>query len=315
VFATLRRFNPAYAMRGFLLFAWNPLLQFELAGNAHNEALLICWMLLAIYLLVRERYVLSVLALTVAILIKFTPALLVPFFLVALWHAHKARPWPYRAGKVALALGAMGALSAAAYAPFGLNSITANASYLNSLGNEFHGSTSWMLNHVIQRTLGLATGSTDSLVRNFLLVVTVVAVLWRTWQLFRGSADSTVVKVGVLEGSFAVLFLYLLFTTPWFQPWHATWLLAFVPFVRRFGAPERTALFCFTALGNYFIWFYRWPIGSAIAEEAQLMMFWAMFALPLLFSVALWLYNQHKERAPGLPVHAAAYKASLGGRH
>ena len=55
LWAILGRIAPARRFLGTLLYAWNPLALIELAGNGHNEAVLICLLLLATWLHVQDN--------------------------------------------------------------------------------------------------------------------------------------------------------------------------------------------------------------------------------------------------------------------
>src|SRR5258708_3950001 len=55
IWAILGKIAPARCLPGTVLYAWNPLALVELAGNGHNDGLLICLLLLASWLLVQQR--------------------------------------------------------------------------------------------------------------------------------------------------------------------------------------------------------------------------------------------------------------------
>jgi hypothetical protein len=295
VYATLRAWRPDFAARGFLLFAWNPLLQFEMVGNGHLDAVLIFWMLLAIYLLVKGRHILSLLALTAAVLVKFLPVLLVPLFLVALWKAHAASPMLQRLKHVAIALAAMGILTALIFAPF--NGPASTLAFLGVLNTYFHSSVPWLALHTFQ-TQGIGGAGGEGalgIVRIILLVFTASLVLWHTWRLLRVRNDKVAVTERLLSSGYEIMFAWLLFASQYFNPWYTTWLFAFVPFLPRFGYAERAILFGFTSLAGYFVWFYRWPIGSADGVEAEIMVVWSIFLLPFLFSLGLWAFRLYRD--------------------
>ena len=82
VWAILGRTQPGHQMAGTLLFAWNPLVLFETAGNGHNDMLMMFFTLLAVYLLVRKKWLWVLPALLVAVLVKYAVVLLVLPFLI-----------------------------------------------------------------------------------------------------------------------------------------------------------------------------------------------------------------------------------------
>ena len=61
-----------------LIYAWNPLVIFEIAYSGHLEGLMVFWMVLALYLNATSRKTLGIAALAVSSAIKLYPALLLP---------------------------------------------------------------------------------------------------------------------------------------------------------------------------------------------------------------------------------------------
>ncbi|HEY0068781.1 MAG TPA: hypothetical protein VGE04_02290, partial [Chloroflexia bacterium] len=84
-YAILMSLKPGWALRGTLFFAWNPLVLFEVPGNGHNDAVVIAFLLAAVYLFVRARRIAVLPALMVGALTKFIPVLLVPVAAAAIW--------------------------------------------------------------------------------------------------------------------------------------------------------------------------------------------------------------------------------------
>lgn len=64
-----------------LLYALNPLVIIELTGNLHFEALMLFFLLLSIYFLGKQRYILSAIAFALAVDTKLIPLLFLPLFL------------------------------------------------------------------------------------------------------------------------------------------------------------------------------------------------------------------------------------------
>jgi hypothetical protein len=64
-----------------LLYALNPVVILEIVGNIHFEGAMICFSLLAIWLLVREKWHLSGLSMSIAIVAKLLPLMFLPFLL------------------------------------------------------------------------------------------------------------------------------------------------------------------------------------------------------------------------------------------
>jgi hypothetical protein len=85
LWAILGKIAPARRLPGTLLYAWNPLALIELAGNGHNEAALICLLLLATWLHVQDKgkgYEIGALALfSLATAINFIALLVVVMYI------------------------------------------------------------------------------------------------------------------------------------------------------------------------------------------------------------------------------------------
>ena len=70
--------NPLYV----IVYAWNPLVLKEFANSGHNDALAICCVMAAVYLILKEKYTFSSACLGLGVLSKFYPLIFVPFFLL-----------------------------------------------------------------------------------------------------------------------------------------------------------------------------------------------------------------------------------------
>lgn len=65
----------------FIIYAWNPLVIFEIAYSGHLEGLTVFWMVLALYLNATHKSMLAVASLAISSAIKLYPALLLPALL------------------------------------------------------------------------------------------------------------------------------------------------------------------------------------------------------------------------------------------
>ena len=116
VFLLARRLTGGDGIAALLLYAWNPLILIEVAGNGHNDAVMMTFALLGLLLAARGWLLLGLAALLLSVMVKYLTALLVVFFV--LHCLARARSWRQRA---ALA-GRMAAVSflvvGALYLPF-----------------------------------------------------------------------------------------------------------------------------------------------------------------------------------------------------
>lgn len=91
IYLILRQIRPQWAVAGMAFFAWNPLVLFESVQNAHNDILMVFFLLLAIWayiqLVEQQKFwpaLIFVAAFAASILVKFVTLLVLPFFLLGL---------------------------------------------------------------------------------------------------------------------------------------------------------------------------------------------------------------------------------------
>ncbi len=225
----LNRHAPERALQGVCLFAWNPLVIYETAGNGHNDSVMVFFIVLGLWALLRGRHTSAALALVAGALVKFIPILLLP---VALAAAFRSLPtFKSRTYYLLITFFACALLTVAAFAPF------------------------WRGGDIlaIQRRQGLLTTSLPALVQVMLepslgmdaskqLVVRAAAaltglvVLAQTWRAWRQKD-----WLSPIRASAHILLFYLLVASLWFQPWYAIWPLALAAILPE-GATARTAV-------------------------------------------------------------------------
>jgi hypothetical protein len=222
----LRARAPERALQGVCLFAWNPLVIYETAGNGHNDIVLVFFVLLALWALDRRRYTAAVLALVAGALVKFIPIVLVPIVAAAAWRALPSRR---RLGFAAATLGLSAALAAALTAPFWRGG---DMLALERRSTLFTAS----LPAVAQVNLAPALGveASQRVVAGLALLATAAVVARQTWRAWRDPGWQAPIRA-----SAHVLLFYLLFTCLWFQPWYALWPLALAALLPE-GALART---------------------------------------------------------------------------
>jgi hypothetical protein len=209
LFAMLRSVSPERALVGTLAYAWCPLVLFEALQNGHNDVVAMLPVLLALWAVRTDRWTLAAVLVAVGFLVKPLAAVAGPIILVAAWRQGVAAR---RAVLIGAGLAAL--VVVLAYAPFfrGLETLqglergsifSASPAELVVIGLEGAG---WPLDRAMVVARTLAAGSFVGL-----SLVAVVA-LWRG----RLTLATTVA---------AVLFLYLLVGSQWFNPWYLLWLV------------------------------------------------------------------------------------------
>ncbi|MGE3908478.1 MAG: hypothetical protein AB7K36_03950 [Chloroflexota bacterium] len=253
-----------YAVSGTLLFAWNPLLQFELVGNGHNDVLMVLFVLLAILALISERRLLVFPLLALAVLTKLPAVALGPVFLYGLLRG----PRPWREKLTAIVWGGLLALglAVALYAPFwrGLDTL-----YFLSRGNWFTASLPTMLREFLRGYMPFEEAgrlSATLVGLGFLVYVVVrLALLWRADARagnLPASGTASDLWLPWLTAAHDLTFVYLVFATLWWQPWYLVWLVALAALLPDRVAQERMLLFCFCATLNYVVFKYIWSVAQ-----------------------------------------------------
>jgi hypothetical protein len=263
IWRLLRVLHPALAPAGTLLFAWNPLLHFELAGNAHNDAGMVLLVLFAVWaLLVGPR--LAVLPLfAAAVLTKLLAIALGPIFLAGLLRAPGSRRdraiWVLGGGALALGLVML------AYAPFWEGTQTL---YFLTRGNWFTASFPTMLREYLRLSMEFeAAGRLAAMLVGAAFALFVLARVAIYWRQAPRAPDP---RVAWIAAAHDVTFVYLAFACLWWEPWYLTWLVAFAALTPSRVIHERALLFCYGGVINYVVFQYIWPVFQPMTY-AQIM--------------------------------------------
>jgi hypothetical protein len=282
----LGRLRPRQQVAGTIFYAWNPLALIEFAGNGHNDAGLIFFLLAAIAAQVapRRRPWLVALCLTLSILTKFITLLVIPAYALLLWRQTPAAPgrWISRARVAAWARAiAIGVVTfAVLWAPFAsalrnplfLLDATAMSRYDNSLLQVVYWGAHSLLGLVLPADLSMQIAGQGVKLLGRLAFLAIWLVM--TWR----ARDTE----GWLRAAFWILLGYLVLATPWFWPWYVTWLVALAPLVATRLATAVTLTFSVSVLVIYVMWgnslpYDRdslYPIHNIFAFGLPLLILW-----------------------------------------
>lgn len=287
----LRREAPERALSSTLLLAWNPVVLYETWGNGHNDAVMVFWMIAAVWASSRRRHTLAVLALTAGALVKFLPLLLLPSALaIVLRDLPQGRP---RAAFLARTAAGAALLAGLLYAPFweGPQVLT-----VLTRGNLFTSSLPASAYALFQAGLGRELAA--ALVRRAALALTLAAALWQAFRPGKRAPGED-----LAQSSFNVLAFYLLATCLWFQQWYTLWLIGLAPFLRWREARRLAVIFGFTALSKQFL---AGPLVFVPTGRLPQPWFEIVFTLGVLG--AAWLYGLYALRQARLqPGRARSY--------
>lgn len=110
--------RPASAMEGLYLFTWNPLVLMMAAGDGHNDIVMMALVLLSIWFLLRERWLLAFGALTLSMWIKYVSLILFPLLVLYVWRRLGARQRSKRWGPLVGGGLAIAFVSVCVFVPF-----------------------------------------------------------------------------------------------------------------------------------------------------------------------------------------------------
>ncbi len=241
---TLQQLAPRRMLLGVYLFAWNPLVIYISAGNAHNDTVMTACMLLSVYCLARRWYTASTLAALLGALVKFVPILMIPIIgVVALRSLKGSERLRYLACAGILSI----ALAVAFFAPYWTGGDPISLSrrermFTSSVGTLVHQYLQWQ--HWDEgQAVQLISYTTFGLLGLFLL-----SELFEVWQqpdVFRA-----------IRAIIAVLLFYLLVSIVWFQNWYVVWVVALAALLDNTPMRRFVLFFSYIVTWQSFLYYY-----------------------------------------------------------
>jgi alpha-1,6-mannosyltransferase len=218
IWMILGRIRPELRLLGTLAYLWNPMILVELAGDGHNDALMVFFVLLALFLTIRGRVSSGLIAMSLGVLTKYVPLWLVPPQAVYLWRTRHSTLRFARAVASGVAVAVL--LSAALFVPLWAGAGTFRGLWLSGRpGNT--GSTQTALIEVVSRLLPVRAA--EPLVYG-LLIAGFAAYLWA-----RSSSVSD--AESLLRSCASIAVVYMLFVSPIYWPWYGVLPVALMSLV------------------------------------------------------------------------------------
>ena len=248
IYHILRLTRPRWALPGMAFFAFNPLVLFESAQNAHNDIVMVFFLLAAVwaYFKVVSRewgvgsgqraagsgkqaalWLLFVVAFALSVLVKFVSILVLPFFLLGLMG--RAQTWPRRillAAGTGLAIAGLVVLAMRPYWP-GL------AHWAVLQASKGAGRSLFAL---LVLTLRPYLGSVNAAFRATSRLIYALfggIYLWGLWRVIaaglradqKGRASRQAASEAPLRAGFYIFFWYILLAATTFHAWYLLWFL------------------------------------------------------------------------------------------
>lgn len=222
----VHRVRPGHALEAVVMYAWNPMIVFEIGGNGHNDAVMVAVMLLGLALYVSEARWLGIVTVAVSMLLKMTSLFLLPFYAMA-W-AREQASWPRFFGVGTLATLTVPVVIAAFYWPWWSGIETVGPIINWSQGPMYNNYVPDTLAYYLaRRDLSMEIGigdpqavlegwrSTIKMVARTILVIWCLVELWRV----RGA-------LGIAGAGARVMLIFLVVVNTWVLPWYFSWPLA-----------------------------------------------------------------------------------------
>jgi hypothetical protein len=233
VWLILGRLAPKARLLGTLFYAWSPLCLLEFGASAHNDALMLTFLLLGVYCLTRGTTgwdAAAMVAFGLSIATKYVPLALIPlYFALVFWTARgRGASWREAAGAAAWRGALLAGTILLALAPYWAGPATINALLFSppaqQLDNSLLEALSWPLRWLAEGVGGLSHAAAKALVETTLKALALLAFLaLYVWEFRRART-----LPGMLAGWGWFLLWYALVASGWFWPWYVTWAVGVV---------------------------------------------------------------------------------------
>ncbi|MBI3536208.1 MAG: hypothetical protein HY070_01400 [Chloroflexi bacterium] len=273
ILVILRQSEPKHMLTGTFLFAWNPLILFEAPGNGHNGIIMMFFVLVAVYLLLKRRWAWVLPALVASVLVKYISAILLAPFLIYCLSKQEGVENKIRFLFKTLALSAI--LSALVMARF--------VSMPTGLADEANWFSLLAVPTLGLNLLNAVLGERGA--NTLVLILCSSAYLLLYVTSLRLSTYRDHVHNLVLLSTWLTM-TYLIIACVAFQPWFIIWSIALGIWVNHVVLRRVLLVFTISGLMSYaasFFWVWNWNHWQRIHANA---MFVAVIFLPPLF---VWL--------------------------
>ena len=277
----VQRLRPQRVIEAVVLFGWNPLVLWEIAGNGHNDIVMMTFVLLAILLVLSDHWEFAFPALACSVLVKYVSIILMPIFIVWVLRRY-GRPAirPLLRGLAAATI-----LAVAVFAPFWSGAAT--FAQLRAQQSQIISSPA----AAILGTWGEKVAPSPTLDR---VKITLTLAFLALYGLTLLRMKATPMRL--LRAAVEAMFLFLVLMTWWFWSWYVIWLLALAALLPGTAHARLAVLFSLTALLVYVASSWRlslWNFTSTFAMAFGTALL--VFVAPVLYAVMhVWFPAKHE---------------------
>lgn len=214
-----KRLSPGREGLACVLLAWNPYVVHRVLANGHNDVLMMCFTLLAVWMALERRWTWVAPALACAVLVKYTILLATPAFLVA---ALRLPPGERRRALLRLFDGwLIGAgLILLAFLPFWVGLDTFDS--IRWQAGLYITSTPMLVGYFLERWADIQHVDAEPLATRVMTLLFLGFTLALYLRQRRG-------PVALIATCVLVMLGYILIATNWFRPWYFLWAVLLTP--------------------------------------------------------------------------------------
>jgi hypothetical protein len=205
------RLVPGSQIKALVFFGWNPFIVILVAGNGHNDILMLAFVLGAILCYLDRRLMLGVLFLTLATLVKFVTLPLLVLYIALVVRQKKGFYHGLATGVIAVGI-ALGT-TLVSYLPFWEGWGTFD--YLTRVGNKTGYTIASIFNGLIHGTLDMPRGAT-------VIILALPLAGYIAWKMHKIRDISDFIYASAIIAFFIPLVMF------WFQPWYIVLALGLV---------------------------------------------------------------------------------------
>jgi hypothetical protein len=315
--------KPRARLTAFVVFAWNPMMLFDAAGNAHNDALMVTLLLLGIVPLVWRRgqqtnraWLLGTFFVGLSALIKYTTGIVGLFYVVP-W-ARRLSSWRERVLWLGGAAGLIAVATTVLYIPW-IDFPRSLTPILVAASGKSWMYTNWApdlvaltISDQVLDPSGLNTDATRELVRFWAKTMTRgIFAVYLGWELVRlwriaGQRDRSLVEP-ILEASTRAFTILILLVLTWVLEWYWMWPLALVTLLGWNRMLTKVVVgYTLTSLPVFYVHHY-WSTNM----PGVLVLAYAL--PPLALPVVAWAWSRWVRRPKADPrVRPAVLRTGLG---
>lgn len=221
IWAIMKKIN--YRRQGFatMLYAWNPLVVLHSVGGAHNDVMMMTFVLLAMLLFLKHMNKTAFAMLSLSVMIKYITAVILFMTFIYLIQKHKS------IGRIALSAAKYGLIfiiiCVLLFAPFWegpeiFRSTFKNLEIINHTNLSYVSSS--ILKGFLQGTTGISTELAETISQNmirFIMLILMFALILKGIGMMKGPAD--------FPDAWSLGIAAYLITTAYLLPWYLIWLI------------------------------------------------------------------------------------------